>query len=457
MTPPLDERPFAEDDLIFDDEDDQINEQVDSTQTWKIMLVDDDEEVHQVIKLALHPFTFEGRGLTFLSAMSGEEAQTLIKQHPDTALMLLEVVMETNDAGLKVVQYIRDVLDNKWVRIILRTGQPGEAPEESMLLSYDINDYKTKDELTRSKLLPTVASSLRSYRHLTMIEQTLAESADLQANLQEKNKALFEARKTAEAANRTKNTFLVNIGHEFRTPLNVIIGYSELLYEETQKQGLETFTVCLSYILNAGNQLTGMVNEILDLAKYEMGTMELELTRFDLTSLLEEIIVIVRPWAEKNGNHLSVQIAKELGSLYADQRKLRHILLNLLNNAAKFTKGGKIALVAKREAPKTKMIEAQAGTNQPNSANPTFQDWVSFTITDTGIGMSPAQTTDIFDMFTQVDSSMTRRFEGAGLGLALSQRLCRLMGGEITVQSELGRGSTFTVRLPAGSCSLTSQ
>lgn len=177
---------FADEEQTFDDE----NQSKDVADSWKIILVDDDVQVHQVTKLGLKHFTFEGKLLNFISAYSGDEAKQLIEEHPDTAFMLLDVVMETNDAGLKVVEYIREVLKNKLVRIVLRTGQPGEAPEDAVILNYDINDYKTKVELTQQKLMTTVIAALRSYRDVSTREKSRQELAVANADLQDFNETL---------------------------------------------------------------------------------------------------------------------------------------------------------------------------------------------------------------------------------------------------------------------------
>jgi adenylate cyclase len=168
---------FPDDTLIFADADepltfadDEISSPLPLSKPWKIMLVDDEQEVHRVTRLSLADFTFENRGVTFVNAFSGAEAEQLIQQHPDTALILLDVVMETDDAGLSVAKFIREGVGNKMVRIVLRTGQPGQAPEDTVIINYDINDYKAKTELTTQKLFTTVVTALRAYSHVTAID-----------------------------------------------------------------------------------------------------------------------------------------------------------------------------------------------------------------------------------------------------------------------------------------------
>ena len=174
-----------DEELVFNNTDNELNYSKPKElappagDTWKILLVDDEVEIHSVTRLVLNDFVFESKSITFISAYSGEEAKALIEKHPDTALILLDVVMETDDAGLEVVKYIRDVLGNLLVRIILRTGQPGQAPEDVVIIHYDINDYKTKTELTTRKLFTAIVSALRSFRALTKLEESRRELAQI--------------------------------------------------------------------------------------------------------------------------------------------------------------------------------------------------------------------------------------------------------------------------------------
>jgi signal transduction histidine kinase/CheY-like chemotaxis protein len=233
-----------------------------------------------------------------------------------------------------------------------------------------------------------------------------------------------------EVASRHKSEFLANMSHELRTPLNAIIGYSEMLQEEAEDQHAEAFVPDLQRIHSAGKHLLELINAVLDLSKIEAGKMELYLESFEVAPLVRDVAAVLEPLAQKNANRLEVRCAPDVGAMRADLTKLRQALFNLLSNACKFTERGVVSLAVTREATADGAI-------------------VMFAARDTGIGMTPAQLARLFEEFGQADASTTRRYGGTGLGLALSRRLCRMMGGDITVASEPGRGSTFTIRLPA--------
>jgi signal transduction histidine kinase len=252
-----------------------------------------------------------------------------------------------------------------------------------------------------------------------------------QAVIAIENSRLFEALQKANQqlaeASQHKSTFLANMSHELRTPLNAIIGYSEMLQEEAEEIGEEAFIPDLQKVNAAGKHLLGLINDILDLSRIEAGRMDLYLETFDVGKLVRDVQAIIQPLVEKNGNTLVVDCPNDLGSMQADQTKVRQTLFNLLSNAAKFTDHGTISLTVQRES----------------------EDWLIFSVTDTGIGMTEEQLGRLFEAFSQAEASTRSRYGGTGLGLAISRHFCLLMGGDLTVESVYGEGSTFTVRLPA--------
>ena len=240
---------------------------------------------------------------------------------------------------------------------------------------------------------------------------------------------LLKAKDAAEEASRTKSAFLANMIHELRTPLNAIIGYSEILEEEIRDAG-EDHVRDVRRIQEAGKHLLTLINDVLDFSKIEAGKMALHVEPFEVEPLLEEVFTTLHPAAQRNGNRLELIVTAGAGSMHSDITKVRQILLNLVSNACKFTENGSITL--------------QVGRQRTSGG-----DRLSFRITDTGIGMSPQQQQHLFQYFTQADSSTARRYGGTGLGLAISLRFTQMMGGDIHVASELGKGSTFTLDLPA--------
>lgn len=266
-------------------------------------------------------------------------------------------------------------------------------------------------------------------------------------------------KEAAEAANESKSIFLANMSHELRTPLNAIIGYSEILQEDARDLGAEEFIDDLQRINTAGQHLLVLIKDILDLTKIEAGHTDFHLETFTIENLVEEVAATIAPMADKNSNILEIQCPEDIGSMQTDLTKLRQSLLNLLSNASKFTSSGAITFTVTRsietpaEAEKRgKRLGAPRGSGKAENSLSLLsspQDWIVFTVKDTGIGMSSEQLAKIFDPFTQADSSTTKKYGGTGLGLTITKKFCEMMDGDITAFSELDKGSTFTIRLPA--------
>jgi signal transduction histidine kinase len=277
--------------------------------------------------------------------------------------------------------------------------------------------------LTRSEVRPFTEKQIE-------LVQTFAD----QAAIAIENVRLFDeiqdkSRQLAEASER-KSQFLASMSHELRTPLNAIIGLTEMMVTNAARFGTEKALEPLRRVNAAGTHLLSLINEVLDLSKIEAGKLELNPERVNLARLIDEVIGTAGQLAEKNKNRLVVEAQRDLGTLTADSLRLKQILLNLLSNACKFTKEGEVALRVRKVAD--------------------GRDWVELAVADSGIGMTAEQQAKLFQDFTQADSLTARRYGGTGLGLAISRKLARMMGGDVTVASEPGKGSVFTVRLPSG-------
>jgi PAS domain S-box-containing protein len=285
--------------------------------------------------------------------------------------------------------------------------------------------YRTKT----GQSIPVLFSSAEMRNGSGMLEGYVWLAQDM-AELKRVQGELVRAKDAAEEANRAKSAFLANMSHELRTPLNAVIGYSEMLEEMAQDRGQQDLLPDLGKIRGAGKHLLGLINDVLDLSKIEAGKVELSIESLDVLPVIEDAVSTIRPLADKNGNRLEVVCAEPLGAMLADETRVRQVLFNLLSNACKFTENGRIRLEAKR--------------TRRNAA-----DWVEFRVTDTGIGMSAEQLDRLYRPFMQADPSTTRKYGGTGLGLAISREFCQMMGGSVGAESELGKGSAFTVRLPA--------
>jgi signal transduction histidine kinase len=297
------------------------------------------------------------------------------------------------------------------------------SDDEIGLLTARFNEMMSRI-LARDKALQKAQDQLEQ----RVQERTL----ELEQEIQERRRIeqkLLAANRLAEESSRAKSAFLANMSHELRTPLNAVIGYSEMLEEDAQERGDKASVDDLRKIGTAGRHLLALINDILDLSKIEAGRMELRPEWLRVEELVYEVVTTVEPLVRKNRNRLTVQREWPGEVVWADAVRFRQSLVNLLSNACKFTENGTVTLELAEQ-------HRQDGR------------WLLWRVRDTGIGISRDNLTKLFQSFSQVDSSTTRRHGGTGLGLAISQRLCQMMGGEITVEGEVGKGSAFTIRLP---------
>jgi len=260
--------------------------------------------------------------------------------------------------------------------------------------------------------------------------QTFASQSALAIQNARLFREIGEKGKQLEAASQMKSQFLANMSHELRTPLNAIIGVTEMLHEDAVDLKREDELEPLERVLRAAKHLLALINDILDLSKVEAGKMDIHVESFAIGPLIEDVVQTISTMAAKNENKVVVDCAADLGTMRADQTRIRQALLNLASNANKFTEKGTVTITARRGV--------EVG-----------REWVTMAVRDTGIGLTPAQMGKLFQDFVQADASTTRKYGGTGLGLAISRRFCQMMGGDITVASEPGKGSTFTIRLPA--------
>ena len=311
----------------------------------------------------------------------------------DPASIVLDVIVRAGFRAWLTVPLLG--ADRVVGALVVRRKAPGEFPKHSV------------------DLLQTFAA-----------QSVLAiQNANLFTEVEEKSRQL-------EIASQHKSQFVANMSHELRTPLNAIIGLTEMMFTNAAQFGTEKAREPLQRVHRAGTHLLGLINQVLDLSKIEAGKLELNPATVNLVPLIDEVVDTARQLAEQNQNRLVIEAPADLGVLTVDPMRLRQILLNLLSNACKFTKQGEVALRAR------KLVDGC--------------DWIELAVADTGIGMTPEQQAKLFEEFSQADASTAQRFGGTGLGLAITRKLARMMGGDVTVTSEPGKGSVFTVRLPGG-------
>jgi PAS domain S-box-containing protein len=338
-------------------------------------------------------------------------------------------IRRVNPATLAVLGYEREEIVGKPFSTILIEEDVTRAVRVEELLKQSIGALtEARFKAADGRVLPVNISRAALLGDYGRYAGTVWVATDITYRKQAEEQ-LVAAKDAAEDANVAKSQFLANMSHELRTPLNAVIGYSEMLQEEAEDLGQLQFVPDLQKIHSSGRHLLALINDILDLSKVEAGKMQLYVEHFDLTRLLSDVRDTVQPLVARNGNELKVVVEGPLGGISADLTKVRQILFNLVSNGAKFTENGTITVTARRS-------DSLEGS------------WVYLEVADNGIGIPFEKLDRLFNAFSQVDASTSRRFGGTGLGLVLCRHFARMMGGEITVDSVEGEGSTFTVKLP---------
>lgn len=393
-----------------------------SSEPWRILVVDDDPQVHIMTDLLFQDFTFDGSPFKAIHAFSAAEAAERLKKDPQIPVALVDVVMERPDAGLKLVETIRDDLDNPAIRIILRTGQPGEAPERDVVLDYDVNDYKAKAELTSQKLFTALVGALRSWRDIMQTAKMADELAEantmLERRVEERTHELTQALENVNSAKRDLRQFLSMMSHEFRTPLAIIDSAAQMLMIRKGDRR-EGSIPRLEAIRGGVDRLIGLIDTCLADDRLEAETIALKAEISEISPLIHAALDQQR---QANPGRTIDLTLPPLPAIRVDLGLLAMAINNLLNNALKYSKADVQIVFA------------------------LFSGHIQIDIIDHGIGIPADEIKHIFDRFYRADN--VKGLAGTGIGLHMCQRIIDLHGGTITVVSTENVGSTFTIRLP---------
>lgn len=405
-------------------------------QGHRILIADDNEAIHEDLRKILLPSseiegdiaadeellfgtrTVRGRSFRLDSAFQGEEAlrklEEAMRQGEGYSMAFVDVRMPPGWDGVETVRRLWET--DADLQVVLCTAYTDYSWREILEQLGDSHNF-----VILKKPFETI--------EVTQLAHALTAKREAIDHANQHLRELVAALDAAEEANRCKRDFLANMSHEFRTPLNAILGYTEMMAEDARRIDAPQIPPMIEKVQFAGRHLLELVNDILDMSHIESGRMPIQRARISVDKVAGEIVALAAPLAAKRGNRLTSSTGSGLW-MEADEGRFRQCLLNLLGNACKFTSAGEVKLeVAARSA--------------------RGQQWVDWTVRDTGIGIAPEHLPRLFQPFSQLDSAITRKYGGTGLGLAISQRLCLMMGGEITVESKLGEGSAFTIRIPA--------
>jgi signal transduction histidine kinase len=394
---------------------------------WKILIVDDEEDIHSVTRIALKGFTFRGKPVEFYDAYSAAEAEKILKEHPDIALILLDVVMETTNAGLDLVKIIRDKLGNKVTQIIIRTGQPGQAPEREVIVSYEINDYKTKTELTSFKLFTVALASLRAYEAIQQIGR-LNEEFKREINRRiRKEKVLELAKEKAEKSEQQKSVFLHQMSERIQGPLNLILDSSDTIRKEVKDQVNDNIRQLFDDMNYSGKEIIRAVQMINDLSDLQADNYELDPAEISVSDAIRDILTDEEYVIHKNGIDMVVENKASTDTLLIDEYAFSQILSNLIDNAVKNTQDGH--------------IEIQVSNGRDKS--------LKINVSDNGRGISQSFQKEMYDPFKR-ELADGANGHGLGLGLTLTKEFCKLIDANIHISSKPGEGTRVYLTIPLG-------
>lgn len=402
------------------DEPQDTEKQADNVSTWKILIVDDEQEVHTVTCMALHGVSFEGRPLSYLSAYNQKEARQVMRDNPDIAIILLDVVMETDDAGLQLVQYVREELGNHDVRIIIRTGQAGLVPERTVVAKYDINGFREKTELTSDKLFSTVYTALSSYRDLHALREEVTRRRQVE-------KLQIEQSSELQKMNTSLKQFASLASHDMKEPLRKIRIFGERLEAKLGEAISPDIREYLRKVADSTDRLMTLINDLQVLSKLD--TSKPDLKEVDLNTIVEAVIEEYSTAIRQAGAQVEYG---DLPYIEADRTSIELLFQNLLSNALKYAKPD----VPLRLRFSARLIDPPRGE---------YEKFCEISAQDNGQGIDPQFREKIFESFFRLHG---KEIAGTGIGLALCKQLVELHHGSIRVESQPGEGSTFIVSLP---------
>lgn len=420
-----DETERGDEDILLEDDSSESAEsslQNDLESPWKILVIDDEKDIHLATSFVLKDVHFHNREIELTSAFSASDAIEVLKKENDFAVIILDVVMESTDAGLQLVHFIRKQLKNEFVRIILRTGQPGEAPEESIIIDYDIDDYKLKTELTSSRLKSSIVAALRSYEIIMKLEDY---RLNLEQKVQERTAELEQQKNELKSVNEMKDRFFSILAHDLRSPLSGIATLLNMLISKYNEKSQDEILRWLYEMEKNANSVYALLENVLQWAYEQSGKMRFSPDKVDLLEAISEMENLYSNIAKTKDLRITIEVNSET-YVHADRFMLDTIHRNLLSNAIKFTEpGGKITIYSRSDA---------------NATYVTFKD--------TGIGMDGETLDLIMNQKEPVRKKGTEGEQSTGLGLLLCREFIKKHDGTFLIESEPRQGSVIKYSLP---------